>query len=133
LLKKVSDEVETAELSLARAWTRTAIVTTNEVAYEGLFFALGEAGHVLRMVLRFAQRLPKSERPAFLSERTTGARRQTCLHLKLATLPFQQTHDRSTCLQPGNVPFLGGRMEQHRWIVAGVHIGERWHVLVITP
>jgi hypothetical protein len=67
-LKKVSDVVETAELSLARAWTLAAIVTANEVTYEGFFFSLSEAGHVLRMVLRFAGRLPKSERAAFMSE-----------------------------------------------------------------
>ena len=66
-LKKVSDEVQTANLSTARFWTFAALVAANEVAYERLFFSLGEAAHVLRMVLRLALRLPKSERAAFLS------------------------------------------------------------------
>ncbi len=67
-LKKVSDEVSTAELSVARAWTLAAIVTANEIAYEGFFFSLSEAGHVLRMVIRYGQRLPQEKRTAFLSE-----------------------------------------------------------------
>jgi KAP family P-loop domain len=85
-LKKISDVIETAELGLARAWTHTAIVTANEVAYEGLFFALGEAGHVLRMVLRFAQRQPKSERSAFLSECIDEAADDTMAFKILTTL-----------------------------------------------
>lgn len=67
-LKKVSDEVETAELSIALAWALAAIVTANEIAYEGFFFSLSEAGHVLRMVIRYGQRLPQEKRAAFLSE-----------------------------------------------------------------
>jgi hypothetical protein len=85
-LKKVSDVVETADLTLARAWTRVAVVTANEVAYEGMFFSLGEAGHVLRMVLRFAQRLPKSERPAFLSSCIDEAADDTMAFRILTTL-----------------------------------------------
>ncbi len=85
-LKKVSDEVETAELFLARAWTLAAIVTANEVVYEGLFFSLSEAGHVLRMVLRFALRLPQGERIAFLSECIDKAADDTMAFRILSTL-----------------------------------------------
>ena len=67
-LKKISDEVETADMCIARALTFSGIVAANEIAYEGFFFSLSEAGHVLRAVLRFALRLRKSERQAFLSE-----------------------------------------------------------------
>lgn len=85
-LKKVSDEVETAELSIARALTFSAIVTANEIAYEGFFFSLSEAGHLLRMALRFALRLRKSERPAFLSECIEKAADDTMAFRILSTL-----------------------------------------------
>ena len=85
-LKKASDLVETADLSIARALAFATIVTANEVTYEGFFFSLSEAGHVLRAVLRFAQRLPKSERPAFLSECIDKAADDTMAFRILTTL-----------------------------------------------
>jgi hypothetical protein len=67
-LKKVSDEVNISDLSVAHAWTLAAIVTANQIAYEGFFFSQSEAGHVLRMVIRYGERLPQDKRAVFLSE-----------------------------------------------------------------
>ncbi len=66
-LRKVADSIPSQHLQLARSWTMAAIRAANEVTYD-TFTGLGESGHIVRMVIRFAQRLAKPDRVMFLSE-----------------------------------------------------------------
>ena len=89
-LNKISDAVKTEDLPLARSWTLTALTAANEVSHD-LFLGLGEAGHVLRMVIRFAERLPKPEKPAFLAECIDRATDDTIPFRILTTLTNQES------------------------------------------
>src|SRR5207244_8831832 len=66
-LRKVADSIPTQNLQLARSWTMAAVRAANEVTYD-IFTGLGESGHIVRMIIRIAQRLVKAERATFLSE-----------------------------------------------------------------
>lgn len=66
-LRKVAASIPTQHLQLARSWTMAAVRAANEVTYD-TFTGLGESGHIVRMVIRFARRLAEADRAVFLSE-----------------------------------------------------------------
>ena len=66
-LKKVSEAIKVEDKDVSRSWALAALSAANEVLYD-TFAGLGEAGHVLRMVIRYAERLKGSDRVKFLQE-----------------------------------------------------------------
>ncbi|MDE3110986.1 MAG: hypothetical protein KGL02_13745, partial [Acidobacteriota bacterium] len=67
-LRKLADiAVEEIPMSAAVAVAHAAVKNAAKYSYD-TFAAFGEAGHVLRIVLRTAKRMPESARPDFLKE-----------------------------------------------------------------
>lgn len=66
-LRKLADSVRTVDLRVARSWVFAALTLASDLTYD-LFSAFGEAGHLIRMIIRLGERLPQSDRALFLSE-----------------------------------------------------------------
>lgn len=67
-LRKLAEAAsKSVPVPLAKALAYAAIKAANKYTYD-MLAAFGEAGHVLRLVLRVAQRLPASERDALLQQ-----------------------------------------------------------------
>lgn len=84
-LRKIADSIPTQNLQLARSWTVAAVRAADDVTYD-TFTGLGEAGHIARMIIRFAQRLTKTGRVKFLSECIEIAADDTLAFRVLTTL-----------------------------------------------
>jgi hypothetical protein len=66
-LRKLAERVRIVDRPIARSWVFAALTLADDLTYD-LFSAFGEAGHLIRMITRFAERLPQSERAPFWSE-----------------------------------------------------------------
>ncbi len=66
-LSKIAAATKTVPINVADAWTKAAVIAAKELSYD-LMTAFGEAGHVIRMVIRTATRLQKPERLQFLRD-----------------------------------------------------------------
>jgi hypothetical protein len=65
-LDKLSEKVKTIELAVAADVVKMCMGVANKLGYD-TFISVGEAGDVLRMVIRVGERLEQDKRPQFLS------------------------------------------------------------------
>lgn len=84
-LKKVSEAIKVEDMDVSRSWALAAISAANEVLYDS-FVGLGEAGHVIRMVIRYASRLKRPDRITFLREDIDAAADDTLAYRILRVL-----------------------------------------------
>jgi hypothetical protein len=66
-LRKVADNIEKESVDIGRDWIHAILAHANELTYDSMI-AFGEAGHALRMIIRVALKLPKSELVPFLEQ-----------------------------------------------------------------
>jgi hypothetical protein len=66
-LRKASDQVNRLHADIGRAWVEAALAHADTLTYD-TFAAFGEAGHVLRMILRVALKFSGSQRLEFLAD-----------------------------------------------------------------
>ena len=67
-LEKLSDVVKSMSPQTGQALVHAAMRAADNYVYDSFFVAFGEAGHVLRMVIRVAEKTSPSERLRLLSE-----------------------------------------------------------------
>jgi predicted KAP-like P-loop ATPase len=67
-LRKIGNSVESMSIPLAKSLGEAAVKASERYTYDSAFRTFAEAGHVLRLVLRIAQKLSQSERIEFLRE-----------------------------------------------------------------
>ena len=89
-LRKLSDVVGSLTPGVGQVLVHAAMQAADEYVYDSVFLSLGEAGHVLRIVMRVAQITPKPERAALLSQCTTEAADDTMALRILTTLTRKQ-------------------------------------------
>jgi len=90
-LRKLADLAKSIPESLAKSLGDVAVRASSKYTYD-MFPSFGEAGHVLRMVLLIAKRLPHTERLAFLQECILDATDDT-MAFRILTILTSQTGD----------------------------------------
>lgn len=88
-LRKLADLAKSIPEPLAKSLALAAVKASAKYTYD-LMSAFGEAGHVLRMILLIALRLPHSERIAFLQECILNASDDTMAFRILTVLTSQK-------------------------------------------
>jgi hypothetical protein len=66
-LRKAADEIPRIPKEIGRSWVNGALEHANVLTYD-LMSSYGEAGHVLRMIIRVAKKLGRSDRIKFLED-----------------------------------------------------------------
>jgi len=87
-LRKLADSAKTIPSSLAQSLCQAAVKAAAHYTYD-LMASLGEAGHVLRMILSVAQRLSQIDRIGFLRDCILNATDDTMAFRILTVVPAQ--------------------------------------------
>jgi hypothetical protein len=88
-LTKIPDAINTIPIDIGRDWVAGAMEEAKGLTYDTMT-AFGEAGDAICMVIRIAQRLPKSDRAPFLAKCMADASDDTMAFRILTRLAGQQ-------------------------------------------
>jgi hypothetical protein len=86
-LDKLSTELKDVPLSSSQDVAFECMAVADQLVYDSMFVAIGEAGHVLRIIIRTTERTPLNERAAFLSKCLEEATDDTMAFRILTVLP----------------------------------------------
>jgi hypothetical protein len=90
-LRKLSDTVNSLPPQVRQALVHAAMRAADTYVYDSAFVMLGEAGHVLRIVIRVGLKIPKAERAALLSQCILEAADDTMAFRVLTKLTGEQS------------------------------------------
>ncbi len=111
-LRKLSDAVQSIPVDVAKAILFGAMKAADQYVYDSMFMGSAEGGHVLRIVIRVAEKCPSSERLSLLSQCITDATDDTMAFRIVNNLTGKRSDFDLNVSKDDLYPYFAERMRQ---------------------